>query len=81
MSLTRPIAPARPRRNPRASGSGPGYPRSRAWSRIRSRSAGESWSGRLKAFETVIGETPTSSARRFKVIRRGSVIRSIVAVL
>jgi MFS family permease len=47
---------------------------------MRSRSAGESWSGRLKALETVIGETPTSSARRFSVIRGWSVMHDIFAI-
>src|SRR5690554_4763540 len=37
---------------------------------MRSRRAGESWSGRLKALETVAVETPSSRARSFKVMRR-----------
>src|SRR3954453_12622775 len=36
---------------------------------MRSRSAGLSWSGRLKAFETVVRETPSASASVWSVTR------------
>src|SRR5262245_27062410 len=57
-----PTAPIRPRRNDRAVGSGPEYPKRRAAAKIFSRNSGESWSGRLYALDTVLRDTPTVSA-------------------
>ena len=54
----------------RAVGSGPVYPRSAAAARMRSRVAGASWSGRLYALDTVVGETPSSAAREASVVLR-----------
>jgi len=65
-----PIAPARRMRSERATGSGPGYPSWRALSSTHLRSSGESWSGRLYAFDTVVRETPSSAASDARVARR-----------
>ena len=64
------MAPARPVRSIRATGFGPAYPAARAASITRSRSSGESWSGRLKALDTVVFETPSVPARSCSVMRR-----------
>src|SRR3954452_22639785 len=67
-----PSAPTRPDRSARPAGWGPAYPSSAARVSTRSRSAGLSWSGRLKAFETVVRETPSASARVWSVTRPGT---------
>ena len=57
-----PMLPVRPRDSARACGSGPPYPSSCALASTRSRSSGESWSGRLNALDTVIRETLSAAA-------------------
>src|SRR4051794_15932242 len=71
---TPPSAPARPRRSERAIACGPAYPSCAAIASTRSRSSGESFSGRLYAFETVIADTPSASATVASVTRRGGPI-------
>src|SRR5690349_21935380 len=71
------MTPACWRRRPRARGFGPSYPRSRALSSTRSRRSAESCVGRLNALDTVMGETPSSSARVFIVTRPGIIFNVI----
>ncbi len=66
---TMPMALVVPRARLRAAGSGPAYPSFLAASRMVCRMAAESWSGREKAFETVILLTPTWSAIVWRVTR------------
>ena len=77
VSLTTPIT--RPGLGAARARAGPG-PCTRAPAarcRIRSRRSSESCPGRLNAFDTVIGETPRSSARVFIVTRLGIVFNVI----
>src|SRR3954471_22114780 len=75
------MAPARPERRARPWGSGPAYPSSAASASTRSRRAGLSWSGRLNAFDAVVREMPSRSARVCNVTRSPTPARLLAAAL
>ena len=72
--MTTPSVRVLPRRNERALGSGPPYPRRSAAASTFDRASAETRPGRLYVYEAVITDTPASSATWARVTRFTGVI-------